>query len=259
MKIQKKEKSNDLFCIIHNQEWLEQQRIAGKVVAQALLFLEKNSTKYTGLKLSKLAEEIILDNKCTPTFKGYNGFPEAVCISVNNELVHGIPKEINFNDGDVVSFDLGATYNGTIADSAISVIIGENKRAEKLLKATKEALFDSINNINLDRKIGIIGETINKTGNNYNLQVIHNYGGHFIALNEPHAKPFVSNKDSRTNGIRFQEGMSLAIEPLFCLGLSNQTKVLQDNWTVITNDLSAHFEETIYIHKDKVEIITFKG
>jgi methionyl aminopeptidase len=258
MKIYKTEKSSNLFCIVHNQEWLEQQRIAGKVVAQALLFLEANTTKYNGLKLSKLAEEIILDNKCTPTFKGYNGFPEAVCISINNELVHGIPKEINFNDSDIVSFDLGATFNGAIADSAITIIIGENKRAEKLLQATKQALFDSIKAINLESKIGVIGETIYKVGKYNNMQVINNYGGHFIALNEPHAKPFVANKDNKNNGIRFQEGMSLAIEPLFCLGLNNETKVAQDKWTVITNDLSAHFEETIFIHKDKVEIITSK-
>lgn len=256
IKAQNKQIYKNILCAIHNQEWLEKQIIAGKVVSQALSFLKNEACNTDGLSLSRKVEEFILDNKCTPTFKGYKGFPEAVCISVNNELVHGIPKNISFKDGDVVSFDLGATYDGVIADSAITIIIGENKKAEKLVRLTKESLDLAISNIKIGLKLGIIGEVINRVAKNNNIQVIDKYGGHFIGYNEPHASPFVSNKDTSSNGIRFQEGMSLAIEPLFCLGLSNNTKTLSDGWTVVTNDISAHFEHTIYISKDKTIIIT---
>jgi len=256
MKVNTKDSFNNLLCIIQNKEWLEKQRIAGKVVSQALSYLKNNATKHNALQCSKIAEEIILDNKCTPTFKGYHGFPEAVCISINKQLVHGIPKEINFNDGDIVSFDLGATYDGAIADSAITIIIGENKKAENLVKITRQALYESISKIAIEKKLGIIGQTIYKIAKDNYLQVIEKYGGHFISNNEPHAKPFVSNRDKQDNGIRFQEGMTLAIEPLLCLGFSNDTYTDKDGWTVYTKDLSAHFEHTIYIHKDKVEIIT---
>lgn len=256
MKAQNKQIYKNILCAIHNKEWLEKQIVSGKIVSQALSLLKREADNYTGLELSKMVEELILDSNCTPTFKGYKGFPESVCISVNNELVHGIPKDKKFNDGDIVSFDLGATYEGVIADSAITIIIGENKKAEKLIKLTKDALDLAISNVKIGSKIGIIGESINKIAKNNNLQVIDKYGGHFIGLNEPHASPFVPNKDISSNGIRFQEGMSLAIEPLFCLGLSNETKTLKDNWTVVTNDLSAHFEHTIYIDKEEIIIIT---
>jgi len=256
MKIHSKGYVDNLLCVIHNSEWLEKQRIAGKVVSQALSILKTEAHKRTGLGCSKLIETFILDNKCQPTFKGFHGFPEAVCISVNNELVHGIPKDKPFFNGDVVSFDLGATFEGAIADSAITIIIGENKKAQDLVKYTELALKEAISKVKVGAKLGVIGHSIYKTGKTYNFQVIEKYGGHFISMNKPHDSPFVSNRSDKDSGIRLQEGMSFAIEPLFCLGFSNETKTLQDNWTVVTKDLSAHFEHTIYLHKSGPEIIT---
>lgn len=244
------------YCIIHNSDWYDRQKIAGKLVAKSLKMCKEMATNFTALKISKTIEEFIISNNAIPTFKNYKGFPESVCISVNKELVHGIPKDIYFNNGDVVSFDLGVTYNGAIADAAITIIIGENKKAEKLIEVTEMALINSIKEINLNNKIGAMGEAIYKIGSKNNFQVISNYGGHFLGENEPHINPFISNKDKKENGFRFQNGMSFAIEPLFCLGFSNETKTLSDNWTVVTNDISAHFEHSIFIKNGNPEIMT---
>lgn len=247
--------TND-YCVIQNLEWFENQKISGKIVAKSLQMCEDLAKSFSCLEISKKIEEFILDNNCVPTFKNYEGFPEALCVSINNELVHGIPKNIHLKEGDVVSFDVGATYNGAIADAAITIIVGENKKAKHLVETTKLALMESIKQISTNSRLGIIGETIYKVGSRNNLQVVNKYGGHFLDINKPHASPFISNKDNKQNGIRFQNGMSFAIEPLFCLGFSNETKTLEDKWTVVTNDLSAHFEHTIFIKDDKPIIMT---
>lgn len=244
------------YCVIQNLEWFENQKIAGNIVAKSLAMCKDLATVVSCIEISKQIESFILDNKCIPTFKNYQGFPEAVCISINNELVHGIPKNLYLKNGDVVSFDIGATYNDAIADAAITIIIGENKKAELLVEKTKEALYEAIKNINVNNKLGIIGETIYKIGSRNNMQVISKYGGHFLDKNKPHAKPFISNKDKKENGIRFQNGMSFAIEPLFCLGFSNETKTSNDGWTVLTKELSAHFEHSIFIKDNKPIIVT---
>lgn len=256
MKISKIQNNQNDFSIIHNLDWYENQKISGKIVANSLKMCRELATIKNCLEISKTIEEYILDNNCTPTFKNYNGFPEAICISINNELVHGIPKNIQLKEGDVVSFDIGATYKEAISDAAITIIIGENKKAENLVRSTKLALDESIKNIKVGERIGTIGETIYKIGTKNNLQVITKYGGHFIAKNEPHSKPFISNKDKKENGIRLQNGMSFAIEPLFCLGLFNDTFIGNDKWTVSTKDISAHFEHTVFIINDNVEVMT---
>ncbi|MCZ2224606.1 MAG: type I methionyl aminopeptidase [Chitinophagales bacterium] len=257
MKKANKDQSN--FFVIQNNEYLEKQRIAGSVVRELLkILVSKVNDSLTMLHLSKLAEEFILDNKCQPIFKGYDGFPEAVCISINNEAVHGIPKNIKLNEGDLVTFDLGATFDGIIADAATTTVCGNflNKKDEVLVKATKEALANAINSIAVNKRLGCIGFAIAKTAEKYNLTVVENYAGHFIDINKPHALPFVANKDYTSNGIRFQYGSNLAIEPIFTLALNNYTKKSSDGWTILTNDKSAHEEHTVFVHENKVEIIT---
>lgn len=256
MKIAKIQNNQNDYSIIQNLDWYEKQKVAGKVVANALKMCSELATIKNCLDISKTIEEYILDSKCTPTFKNYNGFPESICISINKELVHGIPKDFPLKEGDVVSFDIGATYYDSIADAATTIIVGENKKALHLVNTTKIALDEAIKNIKIDERLGIIGETIYKIGSKNNLQVITKYGGHFIAKNEPHSKPFISNKDKKENGIRFQNGMSFAIEPLFCLGLFNDTYIGEDKWTVYTKDISAHFEHTVFIINGKAEVMT---
>ena len=204
--------SNGLIQLMGNS-WLENARIAGKVVRDSLNLLQNyvnNKTELTALELSKEIEKFILSNNCQATFKGYKGFPEAVCISINNELVHGIPKNFKFKDGDIISFDLGATYNGSIADAAITCVYGNYKTEshKEILELTKQTLEASISSIKIGNRIGSIGETIfNFVKNNkkHNLNLIQNYGGHGISIDRlgngvPHSDPFISNKDLSTNG-----------------------------------------------------------
>jgi methionyl aminopeptidase len=248
---------------LKDEEWADKQRMAGKVCATALSYLEneiKNRTTKTFAQLDKEAEEIIRSFNCSPCFKNYHGFPNSVCISVNKELVHGIPKDIYPKDGDKISFDLGANFDGAIADTALTVIYGEpkDKRHIELLKATKKALNNAIKQVSIGQRIGAIGEEIYKTGRQYDFAVVEKYGGHSIGfLDTPHAPPFISNRSNKEEGIHFVSGMSLAIEPLFVLGNSNETKISNDGWTVLANDICAHEEHTLYIHQNgEIEVMT---
>ena len=248
---------------LKDNNWLDKQRVAGKAVAQCLNYLSnavKEKTTLSALQLSKEAESILLSNHCSATFKGYKGFPKAVCISINNELVHGIPKDIPFKEGDVISFDLGATFEGAIADAATTVIFGESKTYNKLISATEEALAKGILNIAIGKHIGCIGQAIYKSakGNGFGSGVVVDYGGHGLTWNEPHAKPFVANRADPTDGIRIQAGLTIAVEPMLVID-SLKTTVDKDGWTVKTNNIGAHFEQTLFIHEDHIEIMTWQG
>jgi len=255
------------FIKLQNNQFLENQRVAGKVASGALSLLEglvKDGTTKSLLELDKLAEEFIRDNGSTPTFLGYAGFPNCCCISVNRGLVHGIPTNYALQEGDLVSFDLGATYNGAIGDCAFTMIYGSPKSEEhvRLVDATKEALEAAIRAVVVGVRLGVIGETIASIGKKYGYAVVSRFGGHGIGLaldgktGVPHDQPFISNVDMADNGTRAQAGMVIAIEPLFVLGKSNATTISSDGWTVECLDYCAHFEHTIFIHKDHNEIIT---
>lgn len=249
------------FFQLKNQDWLDKQRVAGKVVAGSLSLLEnfiKNKTALNAKQLNNLAEEYIQDNHCSPTFKGYKGFPAGVCISINKELVHGIPKEYYFQEGDVISFDLGATYKSAIADSALTCIYGEPKSKQhvELIKATEEALMEAIKSIKVGNHLGCIGYTIHNVAKKYKFASVTQYGGHGISWDEPHFPPFISNKSAIDEGIRIQPGFTGAIEPMFIIGSSNATRVSNDGWTVMADNINNHTEHTIFVHDDHVEIIT---
>ena len=252
--------SNGIYSI-KNLDWLEKQRVAGKVAAGALNLLEKevnNQTSLTSKQLSLLAKEFILDNKCTPTFENFHGFPAPVCISVNNELVHGIPKDLPFNDGDVISFDLGATFQGAIADTAITIVYGKTTpEIEKLLKIGKECLDKAILVAKPKSRAGDIGAAIFKHAKNNGFNVINTYGGHGIDWDKPHAYPFIPNKANNNEGVILSKDMTIAIEPLLIpFDIDPETKTGSDKWTVYTKSISCHFEHTIYIHENSVEVIT---
>ncbi len=248
--------------ILHNQAWFDKQAEAGRIVAGTLNLLRKfvqEKTKLSTLELNNLAEEFIYNNKCTPTFKNYKGFPCGVCISVNNHLVHGIPNNYILQEGDIVKFDLGATFEGAIADSAITLIYGEAKSQSyiDLINTCEESLAIAIKSIKIGSQIGVIGNAIHKFVKNKQYGLITDYGGHGIS-DVPHAPPFVSNRANTNEGPRIQPGLSIAIEPLLCLG-SPITNVLNDKWTVKTEQVNAHFEHSLCIYEDKIHIITFNG
>jgi methionyl aminopeptidase len=261
MKIKQQNNLINSFISLKTDDWLERQRIAGKVVAKTLEFLAnlvKNKSKLSLIEMSCAADELIRKHNCTSTFLNYRGFPAAVCISVNKQLVHGIPTDYQLEDGDLVSFDLGATYEGVIADAARTYIYGEPKSKEhiKLIETTKLCLSNAINSASIDKQIGVIGNTIYKTAQGAGFNIIEKYGGHGICCNKPHAEPFVSNKANKSDGVRIQSGMTLAIEPLLVIGKSNITHTASDGWTVYCDDICAHEEHTIFIHQNKIEILT---
>lgn len=244
---------------LKSDDWLTKQRKAGKAAAEALLLLEtevaSNTTKSL-LELSEAAEDIIVKNGCTPTFKGYKGFPAAVCISVNRQLVHGIPTDRRLQDGDVVSFDLGATYDGAIADTAITCIYGTKKPEHvALVNATYSSLMAGIAAVKVGKRLGCIGDAISRVARQNGLGLITEYGGHGLDWNKPHATPFVQNKSTPEEGIVIQSGLTIAIEPMLVIG-APRTSTLPDKWTVVTEDIGAHWEHTIFVHDDYVEYIT---
>jgi methionyl aminopeptidase len=260
--------NNHAFIDLKNQKWLEKQRTAGKIVADTLNLLQtlvNEKTSKSLIELNSIAEEYIINSGATLTFKGYKGFPAGVCISVNKELVHGIPKEYKLQDGDVVSFDLGATFEGVIADSAITCIYG-NPKTElhvKLINATEECLMRAIHSIEVGKRLGIIGHTISKCAKKNGFGLITKYGGHGISITDdgvgvPHAAPFVANQANINEGIRIQPGLVLAIEPMLVIGAPD-TRTLNDGWTVVTNDIGAHCEHSIFIHNDHVEVLTLRN
>lgn len=260
------------FVPLHTQEFLENQRVAGKVAAGAIKFLENLVNKKTELSLiemDNLVEEYILDNKCTPTFKNYKGhnkypFPASCCFSVNRQLVHGIPTDYRLKDGDLISFDLGATYKEAIADNAATFVYGEFLKPEhrKLLEAGKEALNRGIEAAKAGNRVGAIGHAIWRSAKGNGFNVIQEYGGHGISIDNDgvgiaHSQPFVFNKSEPNIGMIMTANQSIAIEPLLTSG-SAKTRVENDGWTVSCSDgaLSVHFEKTIYIHENETEIIT---
>lgn len=250
------------FFKLKNNDWLEKQRVAGKVVAGSLKMLEdfvKDQTNKSCLELNQIVEEYIQDNNCQPTFKNYKGFPAGVCMSINKELVHGIPKDYHLQEGDVISFDLGATYQGAIADSALTCIYGQPKSIKhiELIKATEEALMNGIAVIKVDNHLGCIGHAIYNCARKHKFASVTQYGGHGLDWDTPHASPFVQNKAELNEGMRIQPGLAIAIEPMLVIN-SSATKVLDDGWTVVTNDIGAHAEHSIFVHSDRVEIITWR-
>lgn len=262
--------TNNLFntnglCILHNDNWLKRQRIAGKVAGQTLSLLEKlvqEKTVKSLLELDKIAEEFIIANGCSPTFKNYKSFPNSVCMSVDNEnshaMVHGIPYDYILQNGDLISFDLGATFEGAIGDTAITCIYGDPKseRYVRLIQDTKESLILGIKAVSVGKKIGVIGNAIYKFLSSKSYGVITQYGGHSLTYDTPHAAPFIANKSSPDEGIRITAGMTLAIEPMAIINNNTKTKAGKDGWTVFSEDVSSHEEHTIFVHEDHVEIIT---
>lgn len=247
-----------------DNSWIERQRYSGKILSSImskLISIVKNKENLSLLDMDKFCEEEILKNNCSPTFKGYKGFPNSLITSVNKQLVHAIPSNYKLKEGDLISFDFGVTFEGAITDSATTLVFGNplNSNHQKMINAGENCLYNAIKSINLNSKIGVIGNCINKTAKHAGFQVIQQFGGHGLTWNSPHSAPFVPNKSEVNEGIRFQPGMSIAIEPLLVPNnCSTQTKKDADGWTIYTEDVSTHHEHTIFIHPDRVEIMTHR-
>jgi methionyl aminopeptidase len=211
----------------------------------------------TTLELDKIAEEFIRDNGAVPAFKGYGGFPSTLCMSPNEQVVHGIPNDVPLNDGDILSVDCGVLMNGFYGDSAYTYEVGNVKEeARKLLIVTKESLYKGIEQAVSGKRLGDIGYAIQEYSESFGYGVVREMVGHGVGKNL-HEKPEVPNYGKRGKGIKLNEGLVIAIEPMINMG----TKSIHqhtDGWTITAADgnFSAHFEHTIVVRKNKAEILS---
>ena len=208
-------------------------------------------------ELNRLGEEFIISQGATPSFKGYEGFPYALCISVNEEVVHGFPSKRKLKDGDIVSIDIGACYKGYHGDSAWSYKVGDITASDaSLLEHTEKALYEGIKQVRPGNRIGDISNAIEVYATEHNLGVVKELVGHGVGTTV-HEDPEVPNYGEIGKGPRLREGMEIAIEPMLTLG-SPDIYVDSNDWTVITDDgsRSAHFEHTVAVTSDGVKILT---
>ena len=212
----------------------------------------------TTAELDRLAEKYIRSQGAVPNFKNYCGYPATACISINNEVIHGIPSAKRvIKAGDIVSVDLGAMFNGYHGDNAATFACGDiSDEAKRLMQTTKDALYEGIAAATAGSRIGDISYAIQRTVEAAGFSVVRQYVGHGIGT-ELHEAPEVPNFGTAGRGIRLLPGMTLAIEPMVNVG-GFDVKVLPDGWTVLTKDgsLSAHFEHTVVITPDGPKIMT---
>lgn len=233
-------------------------REAGRIVADAHKHLAKAIRPgITTAELDQIAETFIRSQGAIPSFKGYNGFPGSICVSVNEELVHGIPGSRKLREGDIVSLDIGAQFKGYHGDSAWTYPVGAiSDTARKLLEVTERSLYAGLAEAKPNVRLYTISHAIQKTVEAENMSIVREYVGHGIG-SELHEEPQIPNYGIPDRGPRLKPGMVLAIEPMVNVG-ERYVKTLDDGWTVVTEDgsLCAHFEHTIAITPDGYEILT---
>ena len=237
---------------------IDYMRQAGKVVASAKAAVtEAISPGMTTRDLDDIASAEIKRLGAKPSFKGYLGFPATICVSVNEEIVHGIPGERVIRDGDMVSMDVGAVVEGFHGDSAVTVGVGQvSPEVTALIDVTMEALERGIGAARHGSRVGDISWAVQSYVENMGYSVVREYVGHGIGK-ALHEEPQIPNYGSPGKGPMLRKGMVIAIEPMVNIG-GWQTRVLEDNWTVVTADgsLSAHFENTLAITEGDAEVLT---
>ncbi len=251
--------------IAQTKEDIERLRVGGKLLADALRATATLVfSGQTTAALDLYAEKYIRDGGGVPSFLGYKPheartpFPAALCVSINDEIVHGIPSEgRTVQEGDIVSLDLGLSYQGIFVDSALSLCVGEcDAGAKKLIAATQEAIQKGIATCRVGGHIGDIGAAVKEVAERYNFSVVQDLGGHAVGK-AVHEHPFIPNEGVVGEGENILEGMVLAIEPMLAEG-KGAIVLLSDGWTCSTRDHSraAHFEHTILVGKQGCEIVT---
>lgn len=232
----------------------ESSLLVGKALAEVAKVIKPGVST---LFLDKVAYEFINDNNAVPAFLNYNGFPNSLCISVNEAVVHGIPGKYELRDGDIVSVDCGVVKNGFFGDSAYTFAIGEVKaEVLKLLAITKESLYKAIDTAVVGKRLGDIGDAVQSLAEANGYGVVRELVGHGIGR-DLHESPEVPNYGKRGSGMKLQEGLVIAIEPMINLG-KRGVKQENDGWTIITSDRlpSAHFEHTVAVGKEKADILS---
>lgn len=233
-------------------------RESGRMLATVLKKVEAMlAVGVTGLEIDAMAQQTLNEMGSTPAFLGYQGFPNAICISVNDAVVHGIPNNTPFKDGDIVGFDFGVIYDGMVTDAARTFVVGKSTpQLDKLMKTTQRSLDDAINQVKNGVHIGDISAAAQDpidAGNYGNVRDLVGHGvGHHV-----HEEPEVPNQGIAGTGPILKSGMTIAIEPMVTLG-DYKVVIDPDGWTIRTRDgsLSAHFEDTILVTDNGCEILT---
>jgi methionyl aminopeptidase len=244
---------------LKSEQDISAMRKAGELTARILEDMTKLAVSgiSTG-ELDRFAESRCKELNCIPAFKGYRGFRHSVCISVNEEAIHGVPSDTKFlRSGDIVGLDFGVIYNGWYGDSARTIGVGKiSDSAQQLLDVTRECLNRGIAKCRVGNVMSDIGTAIQEHAEDAGYAIVRRYCGHGIGR-DLHEEPNVFNFHSKGDNMKLEVGMVLAIEPMVNAG-SSETKTLSDGWTVVTADgsLSAHFEHTVAITPDGPEILT---
>lgn len=232
----------------------ESSLLVGKTLAEIAKEIKPGvSTK----KLDRIAEEFIRDNGAVPGFKGYNGYPSTLCISINEQVVHGIPGNRILNEGDIASIDCGTIMNGFYGDSAYTFAVGDVREETLLLmKRTKESLYKGIENAIVGKRVGDIGYAVQKYVEGFGYSVVRDLVGHGLGK-KLHEKPEVPNYGKRGTGAKLKEGMVICIEPMINMG-TNRVIQERDGWTIRTADNmpSAHYEHAVAIRKNQADILS---
>lgn len=246
------------MIVLKNHDEIALMRRAGKIVGETLLLLEKEvKPGVTTADLDRMAEEFITKHGAKPSFKGLYGFPSSLCISVNEQVIHGFPGAYVLKEGDIVSIDCGAFFDGFHGDAARTFPVGNiSVDAQKLIDITRESFFQGIKFAKEGNKLTDISHEIQSYVEAAGFSVVREFVGHGIGR-KVHEDPNVPNFGKSGRGPKLLEGMVLAIEPMVNAG-THKVKTLKDGWTVVTADssLSAHYENTVAILSDGPEILT---
>lgn len=239
-------------------EDFEAMAVAGATVAEVLAEVRNAAVPGVSLaELDRIAATIIRDRGCTPSFLGYHGFPASICTSPNSSIVHGIPDGYRIVDGDILSVDAGAIYEGWHGDAAVTFAVGDvPSSVTELIATTAEALDAGIAKARQGNRVGDIGAAVSEVAAPHGYGVVREYVGHGIGR-QMHEEPQVPNYGTPGRGLKLKAGMAVAIEPMFNLG-GPETRLLDDDWTVVTADgsLSAHFEHTVAITPEGPKVLT---
>ncbi|MEX2457656.1 MAG: type I methionyl aminopeptidase [Actinomycetota bacterium] len=241
---------------------IERLRRAGRITAATIeRLLPEVKPGVTTKKLDAIAEAHIRREGATPSFKGYRGFPASICTSINEQVVHGIPGRRRLEEGDLLSLDVGAIWEGYHGDSAVTVFVGDppNGEAEKLVRVTEESLEAGISMIRAGNHLSDIGHAVQQVVEGAGFAVVREYVGHGIGRNL-HEDPQIPNFGPPARGPEIRPGLVVAVEPMVIMG-DWQTRVLADDWTVVSADggLAAHFEHTIAVTDDGPEVLTARS
>ena len=250
-----------MMVILKRPDEIEKMRASNRIVAEILTALqEKTKPGITTIELDRYSEEMAKKKGAKPAFKGYRGYPFALCASVNAEVVHGMPSNRILKSGDIISLDFGVYYKGFYGDAAITVPIGDiSEEAMKLLKITEQSLYDGIRQAEVGNRLGDISSVVQNCVEAAGFSVVRDFGGHGIGK-RLHEEPHVPNYGIGGRGIELKSGMVLAIEPMVNTG-TYKVNILDNGWTVVTEDgkLSAHFEHTVAITEQGPVILSLKN